>query len=141
MDHTGCAVRAARTVCHPCDTENRFSSFGYWTAPLIFFFGLLLAKAFTGHAAVVEEKTVGILMDFLHLTSASIWVGGIAALVLLLSKEWRQPDKRSRGRRSDGSPHGRSLQSASFCFQACSMDFSSFVQWIHCSIQRTDKLF
>lgn len=77
----------------PAIRKNRFSSFGYWTAPLIFFFGLLLAKAFTGHAAVVEEKTVGILMDFLHLTSASIWVGGIAALVLLLSKEWRQPDK------------------------------------------------
>lgn len=77
----------------PVIRKNRFSSFGYWTAPLIFFFGLLLAKAFTGHAAVVEEKAVGILMDFLHLSSASIWVGGIAALVLLLAKEWRQPDK------------------------------------------------
>lgn len=40
----------------PAIRKNRFSSFGYWTAPLIFFFGLLLAKAFTGHAAVVEEK-------------------------------------------------------------------------------------
>ncbi|MBL3649634.1 MULTISPECIES: copper resistance CopC/CopD family protein [Bacillus] len=77
----------------PAIRKNRYSSFGYWTAPLIFFFGLLLAKAFTGHAAVVEEKAVGILMDFLHLSSASIWVGGIAALVLLLANEWKQPDK------------------------------------------------
>ncbi|TYS09597.1 copper transporter [Bacillus subtilis] len=77
----------------PVIRKNRYSSFGYWTAPLIFFFGLLLAKAFTGHAAVVEEKAVGILMDFLHLSSASIWVGGIAALVLLLANEWKQPDK------------------------------------------------
>ncbi|MFO3790584.1 copper resistance CopC/CopD family protein [Bacillus mojavensis] len=77
----------------PVLRKKRFASFGYWTAPLIFFFGLLLAKAFTGHAAVVEEKTVGILMDFLHLSSASIWVGGIAAIVFLLSQEWRQQDK------------------------------------------------
>ncbi|MFJ9290507.1 copper resistance CopC/CopD family protein [Bacillus halotolerans] len=77
----------------PVLRKKRFASFAYWTAPLIFFFGLLLAKAFTGHAAVVEEKTVGILMDFLHLSAASIWIGGIAAIVLLLSQEWRQPDK------------------------------------------------
>ncbi|MCY8979845.1 copper resistance CopC/CopD family protein [Bacillus halotolerans] len=77
----------------PVLRKKRFASFEYWTAPLIFFFGLLLAKAFTGHAAVVKEKTVGILMDFLHLSAASIWVGGIAAIVLLLSQEWRQPDK------------------------------------------------
>ncbi|PLS05504.1 copper resistance CopC/CopD family protein [Bacillus halotolerans] len=77
----------------PVLRKKRFASFVYWTAPLIFFFGLLLAKAFTGHAAVVEEKTVGILMDFLHLSAASIWIGGIAAIVLLLSQEWRQPDK------------------------------------------------
>ncbi|MDQ7726686.1 copper transporter [Bacillus halotolerans] len=77
----------------PVLRKKRFASFAYWTAPLLFFFGLLLAKAFTGHAAVVEEKTVGILMDFLHLSAASIWVGGIAAIVLLLSQEWRQPDK------------------------------------------------
>ncbi|MBL6008995.1 copper resistance protein CopC [Bacillus halotolerans] len=77
----------------PVLRKKRFASFAYWTAPLIFFFGLLLAKAFTGHAAVVEEKTVGILMDFLHLSAASIWIGGIATIVLLLSQEWRQPDK------------------------------------------------
>ncbi|MEC1291927.1 copper resistance CopC/CopD family protein [Bacillus mojavensis] len=77
----------------PVLRKKRFASFAYWTASLIFFFGLLLAKAFTGHAAVVEEKTVGILMDFLHLSAASIWVGGIAAIVFLLSQEWRQQDK------------------------------------------------
>ncbi|MCY7945219.1 copper resistance protein CopC [Bacillus atrophaeus] len=77
----------------PALRKKRFDSFKYWTAPLIFFFGLLLAKAFTGHAAVVEEKAVGVLMDFLHLSSASIWVGGIAALTLLLWNEWKHADK------------------------------------------------
>lgn len=77
----------------PLLKKKAFRSFAYWTAPLLFFFASLLAKAFAGHAAVIDEKAVGIAMDFLHLSAASVWMGGIAALVLLLSSEWRKPDK------------------------------------------------
>ncbi|KXZ15665.1 copper resistance protein CopC [Bacillus nakamurai] len=77
----------------PVLKKKQFRSFTYWTAPLLFFFGSLLAKAFAGHAAVIEERAVGITMDFLHLSAASVWTGGMAALVLLLSAEWRKSDK------------------------------------------------
>lgn len=65
----------------PLLKKKAFRSFAYWTAPLLFFFASLLAKAFAGHAAVIDEKAVGIAMDFLHLSAASVWMGGIAALV------------------------------------------------------------
>ena len=40
----------------PLLKKKAVRSFAYWTAPLLLFFASLLAKAFAGHAAVIDEK-------------------------------------------------------------------------------------
>lgn len=46
--------------------------------------GLLLTKAFIGHAATAEPQGFAVTADFLHLASALIWLGGVGALAYLL---------------------------------------------------------
>lgn len=58
-----------------------------WLVPLSFFIVILFAKAMQGHAAGSPDKTIAIPMDFLHLVSASAWIGGIMVLFLLLPKQ------------------------------------------------------
>ncbi|EUJ36227.1 copper resistance protein [Listeria weihenstephanensis FSL R9-0317] len=58
-----------------------------WLVSLCFFLVILFAKAMQGHAAGSPDKTIAIPMDFLHLLSASAWVGGILVLFFLLAKQ------------------------------------------------------
>ncbi|WP_059042310.1 copper resistance CopC/CopD family protein [Paenibacillus rubinfantis] len=51
---------------------------------LVFGLGLLLSKAFIGHAATAELPGLAITMDFLHLAASLIWLGGVGALAFLL---------------------------------------------------------
>ncbi|MEC1353548.1 copper resistance CopC/CopD family protein [Bacillus sonorensis] len=67
-----------------------------WTAnilKIIFFAGLLLAKSLSGHAASTSYSYMTAAMDFIHLAAASVWTGGLAALVLFFGRDWLKPDK------------------------------------------------
>ena len=46
--------------------------------------GLLLLKSFTSHAAASTNALFTISLDFLHLLSASIWIGSLVALIALI---------------------------------------------------------
>ncbi|KGL44726.1 hypothetical protein EP56_04020 [Listeriaceae bacterium FSL A5-0209] len=67
--------------------KSRIVKLWFWLVPLALFMVLLFAKAMQGHAAGSPDKTIAIPMDFLHLVSASAWVGGIVVLFLLLPKQ------------------------------------------------------
>ncbi|WP_182104237.1 CopD family protein, partial [Niallia taxi] len=57
----------------------------------------LLCKAFIGHPSSSPYENVAIIMNFFHLTAASIWLGGIIVIIFLLkegvfAKEGEQHD-------------------------------------------------
>ncbi|MCM3004974.1 copper resistance CopC/CopD family protein [Priestia koreensis] len=58
--------------------------------------GMMLSKAFIGHPSSSPYKEFGVGTDFLHLLSASIWVGGILAIVFLLHEGMFKKDEESR---------------------------------------------
>ncbi|MDX7993385.1 copper resistance protein, partial [Xenorhabdus sp. psl] len=43
--------------------------------------------AFNSHAYGLKFKEIAVVMDFLHLFAASLWIGGLSSIVLLLRKE------------------------------------------------------
>ncbi|WP_413300025.1 copper resistance CopC/CopD family protein [Bacillus sp. 1P10SD] len=51
---------------------------------LILGVGLLLSKSFTSHAAASTNMFFSISLDFLHLLSASIWIGSLLTLATLI---------------------------------------------------------
>ncbi|HEY4391950.1 MAG TPA: copper resistance protein CopC [Paenibacillus sp.] len=51
---------------------------------LITCIGLMIAKAFIGHAATATHKLLAISADFIHLLAAEIWLGGILSIAFLL---------------------------------------------------------
>ncbi|MGG2995231.1 copper resistance protein CopC [Paenibacillus macerans] len=53
--------------------------------------GLLLAKAFIGHAATASVKSAAVTADFLHLAAGLIWLGGVGALAFLLPAAAARP--------------------------------------------------
>ncbi|MFB8733267.1 hypothetical protein ACEQPO_02935 [Bacillus sp. SL00103] len=57
-----------------------------WLFPLLLFAVLLWLKAQIGHPAATDNKILTTSLDFIHLVSASIWVGGLTAIALLLKK-------------------------------------------------------
>lgn len=68
-----------------------------WILPLISFVGILLCKAFIGHPSSSPYENAAIIMNFFHLTAASIWLGGIIVIIFLLkegvfAKEGEQHD-------------------------------------------------
>ncbi|WP_194434157.1 copper resistance CopC/CopD family protein [Paenibacillus segetis] len=46
--------------------------------------GILLCKAFIGHASVATWKNAAVTANFLHLSAASLWIGGLLSLAFLL---------------------------------------------------------
>ncbi|EJS08842.1 copper resistance CopC/CopD family protein [Bacillus mycoides] len=67
--------------------SERVSSFKVWSIPIVLFMGLLVMKAFNSHAYGLKFKEIAVVMDFLHLFAASLWIGGLSSIVLLLRKE------------------------------------------------------
>lgn len=67
--------------------HEKFSSFKVWSIPILLFIGLLVMKAFNSHAYGLKFKDIAVVMDFLHLLAASLWVGGLSSIILLLRKE------------------------------------------------------
>ncbi|MGE7877837.1 copper resistance protein CopC [Peribacillus muralis] len=45
---------------------------------------LMLGKALTGHTAAVPNHVLAVLMDFLHILSMALWLGGLMALLVIL---------------------------------------------------------
>ncbi|RRN68618.1 hypothetical protein EI200_19025 [Peribacillus simplex] len=45
---------------------------------------LMVCKALTGHTAAVPNHVLAVLMDFLHLLSMALWLGGLLALLVIL---------------------------------------------------------
>jgi copper transport protein len=64
-------------------TVKRNKKFLWW-ASFILGTCMFLAKAITSHAVSSTDLLVSIEFDFLHLLCASIWVGSLAAMVVLL---------------------------------------------------------
>ncbi|MCM3028319.1 copper resistance CopC/CopD family protein [Bacillus safensis] len=73
--------------------KGDFSSFRVWLFPLLLFTVLLWVKAQIGHPAATDNKILTTSLDFIHLVSASIWVGGLTAIVLLLMKKLPNEDQ------------------------------------------------
>ncbi|MEF2966341.1 copper resistance protein CopC [Paenibacillus sp. M1] len=46
--------------------------------------GLFLSKAFIGHAAAAEVKSLAIAADYVHLSASALWLGGLLAVIFLL---------------------------------------------------------
>ncbi|MEA1009238.1 copper resistance CopC/CopD family protein [Bacillus cereus] len=67
--------------------REKLSSFKVWSIPIVLFIGLLVMKAFNSHAYGLKFKEIAVIMDFLHLFAASLWVGGLSSIILLLRKE------------------------------------------------------
>lgn len=57
--------------------SERLSSFKVWSIPIVLFIGLLVMKAFNSHAYGLKFKEIAVVMDFLHLFAASLWMGAI----------------------------------------------------------------
>src|SRR5438067_2328950 len=59
--------------------------------------GLVLSVASIGHAATESHPRLGVPAVAVHLTAVSVWVGGLAALVLLGASAWSAlpPDDRT----------------------------------------------
>jgi copper transport protein len=71
----------------------------FWShAAVILILGIMLAKAFTGHAAAAPTPALTITADFVHLAAASFWIGALAAMILYLPSATRQLPAAEGGR-------------------------------------------
>jgi copper transport protein len=73
-------------------TIKRNKKFLWWIS---FVLGacLFLAKAILSHAVSTKDLLVAIEFDFLHLLSASIWIGSLVAMAILLSLKRNEEGK------------------------------------------------
>lgn len=70
----------------------------------------MVCKALTGHTAAVPNQVLAVLMDFLHLLSMALWLGGLLTLLVILpGLANRQADdkKTFTGQSFKGFPDGR----------------------------------
>ncbi|MEH7413789.1 copper resistance protein CopC [Neobacillus drentensis] len=63
--------------------KKRFHSLWVWIS-FVLGIGLLLTKAFTSHAASSTNVLITVSIDFIHLLSASIWIGSLIILAALI---------------------------------------------------------
>ena len=61
----------------------------WWIGWLGISFGLIATSSFTGHAAVANPRTLGLLNDMVHMAAGAIWFAGIVILAVLLPDAWR----------------------------------------------------
>ena len=64
-------------------------SLNNWIISLLFLIGLLITKSLTGHAAASIHDIMAVFMNSLHLLTASIWLGTLTSLILLLPRGHR----------------------------------------------------
>ncbi|MED4227216.1 copper resistance CopC/CopD family protein [Neobacillus cucumis] len=63
--------------------KSKFNALWLWIS-FILGIGLLVSKSFTSHAASSTNVFLTVPIDFIHLLSASIWIGGLIGLVALI---------------------------------------------------------
>lgn len=73
--------------------KSKFNSLWMWIS-FILGIGLLLSKSYTSHAASSTNVFLTIPIDFIHLLSASIWIGSLIGIVALVPFS-RQMDTRT----------------------------------------------
>jgi copper transport protein len=56
----------------------------------------LLTRSLTAHAAALPQATAGLLLDWVHLVAAAVWVGGLAQLALAVPVAQQRLDERRR---------------------------------------------
>lgn len=66
------------------DYTRQRGKLAYWTAVTVL--AIAAAKANMGHPAAAKPRLFAAAADFLHLCAASVWLGGLLVLVLLLPK-------------------------------------------------------
>ncbi|MDP4083211.1 MAG: copper resistance protein CopC [Bacillota bacterium] len=74
-------------------TVKRNNHLFLWWSSFILGACLLFTKAITGHANTSKDLLVSIEFDFLHLFSASIWIGSLIAMVILLPMHHKEESK------------------------------------------------
>lgn len=57
------------------------------SAGIIVLFAILVSKSFIGHATTFKYQAIGITIDFLHMAAASLWIGSLLAIIILLRKK------------------------------------------------------
>lgn len=57
----------------------------HWLSFALISFAALLTISWTGHAAAEPRRSLAVVIDFVHLSSASIWLGGLVALIVALA--------------------------------------------------------
>jgi len=68
------------------DRNQNYQLKKQWILPGMALVGIILAKAFIGHPSSSPYDKPAIIFDFFHLIGASIWLGGIMAIVFLLKE-------------------------------------------------------
>ncbi|UQD50960.1 copper resistance protein [Bacillus methanolicus] len=66
--------------------RGSLSSMKAWGASLIFIMGLLITKSLTSHASGHQHEIIPVALDFLHLLAASVWIGILSAIAIILPR-------------------------------------------------------
>jgi len=86
-------ARILRVAAEAAAVAASFIGGGLIVVPLVI---ALVALAWSGHAAAVDPRWLGIGADAVHVLSAGLWAGGILALVTLRPPDgWREPQGRA----------------------------------------------
>ena len=86
-------ARIFRVAAEAAAVAVSFIGSGLTVVPLVI---ALVALAWSGHAAAVDPRWLGIGADAVHLLSAGLWAGGILALATLRPPDgWRGPEGRA----------------------------------------------
>lgn len=91
--HAATAVRLCGLVLLVYAAERRADSAP--TARLLTVNGVFISLAsflVTGHAATREPRLLAVIVDLVHTLSASVWVGGLVALLLVMRQRRRAHD-------------------------------------------------
>jgi copper transport protein len=87
------SARVLRVAAEAAAVAASFIGGGLIVVPLVV---ALVALAWSGHAAAVDPRWLGIGADAVHVLSAGLWAGGILALVTLRPPDgWREPQGRA----------------------------------------------
>jgi copper transport protein len=89
-------IRRAVLERPPSGLAGSRRQLGLWSAfGLVVAIGLLLTPGLAGHAATGSTPLIGVLLDLVHLSAASLWLGGLVLLGALLLPGAPTADDRS----------------------------------------------
>jgi len=77
------AAAAALWLDHPRRERRSIAELLAGVGALLGAAGVLLVPGLAGHAAQTAPRGVSLLLDWVHLASASIWLGGLVGLIVL----------------------------------------------------------